>query len=360
MQNIGSETSKGYVLVTGGAGYIGSHTVVELINANYVPIVIDNLNNGYVEALNRIEVITGFRVEFHKIDLMNEVALSQLFDIRPITMVIHFAGYKSVTESVSKPLSYYDNNITGTLNLLKVMQAHNVKNIVFSSSANVYGNAETVPITEDLRHAATNPYGRTKMFVEAILKDQCISDAEWNCILLRYFNPVGAHPSGLIGEDPHDIPNNLVPYITQTAIGKREFLSVFGGDYETPDGTGIRDFIHVVDLARGHIAALDHISKNPGCVAYNLGTGRGYSVLEMVAAIGRAAGKDVPYKIVDRRPGDIGVSYADPSKAQRELGWKAVYNQNDMCEHAWKWQSMNPNGYRDAINNELYGAFRIH
>ncbi|GAM18677.1 hypothetical protein SAMD00019534_018520, partial [Acytostelium subglobosum LB1] len=333
------------ILVTGGAGYIGSHTVVEMIQAGYTPIVIDNLSNSSVESLRRVQLITGHEVEFHEIDLMDEQALTNLFQTRTINMVVHFAGLKSVSESVSKPLKYYDNNITGTLILLKVMERFNVKNIVFSSSANVYGAAQKVPITEDLPHGATNPYGKTKMFIEAILQDTCASDPEWNCILLRYFNPVGAHPSGLIGEDPRDIPNNLVPYITQTAIGRRKVLSVFGGDYETEDGTGVRDYIHVVDLAKGHIAALGHLYTKPGCDAFNLGTGRGYSVLEMVEAIRRASGREVPYQIVDRRPGDVGVSYADPSKALEVLGWKANYNQLDMCEHAWKWQSQNPNGY---------------
>ncbi|EGG22574.1 UDP-glucose 4-epimerase [Cavenderia fasciculata] len=334
-----------YVLVTGGAGYIGSHTVIEMINAGYTPIIIDNLSNSSRESLKRVEQITKKHIEFHECDILDEKGLEEIFETRPITKVIHFAGLKAVGESSSVPLKYYENNITGTLVLLKVMNKFNCKNIVFSSSATVYGDAKTVPIQEDSPLSATNPYGKTKLYIEEILRDLSFSDPQWNCILLRYFNPVGAHPSGLIGEDPRDIPNNLMPYITQTAIGKRKILSIFGNDYNTPDGTGVRDYIHVVDLAKGHIAALNHIAKKPRMVAYNLGTGRGYSVLEMIDAIEKASGKTVPYQVVERRKGDVGNSYADASKAFTELGWKATYNQLDMCAHAWKWQSENPNGY---------------
>ncbi|GAM26172.1 hypothetical protein SAMD00019534_093470 [Acytostelium subglobosum LB1] len=334
-----------YVLVTGGAGYIGSHTVVEMIEAGYTPIIVDNLCNSSRESINRLEQITGKQIEFHELDILDERGLEELFASKHITQVVHFAGLKAVGESTSLPLKYYENNVMGTFILLKVMAKYRCKNIVFSSSATVYGDAKEVPISEDAPLSAVNPYGRTKLHIEGMLQDISAGDSEWNCILLRYFNPAGAHPSGLIGEDPKDIPNNLMPYITQTAIGKRQVLSVYGNDYETPDGTGVRDYIHVVDLAKGHIAALNHLSTKPGCVAYNLGTGRGYSVLEMIAAVEKASGKKINYKIVERRKGDVATSFADPSKALKQLGWSARYNQNDMCEHAWKWQSQNPNGY---------------
>eukprot|EP01133_Synstelium_polycarpum_P011924 gene11924-13892_t len=337
------------VLVTGGAGYIGSHTVIEMIESGYTPVIVDNLSNSSLESLRRVEEITGKQIEFHQVDILDVKGLSAVFEKRNISKVIHFAGLKAVGESSSLPLKYYENNITGTLNLLNVMIKYGVKDIVFSSSATVYGDAQVVPTPEESPLSATNPYGRTKLYIEQILRDLCASDPQWNCILLRYFNPVGAHPSGKIGEDPKDIPNNLMPYITQTAIGKRACLSVYGNDYNTPDGTGVRDYIHVVDLAKGHIAALGHLVKRPGCEAFNLGTGCGYSVLQMVTAIEKASGKTVPYKIVDRRKGDVGSSYADASKALKVLGWKANYNQNDMCAHAWKWQSQNPNGY-EPIN----------
>ncbi|EGG13291.1 hypothetical protein DFA_11052 [Cavenderia fasciculata] len=339
------EPTDDIVLVTGGAGYIGSHTVIEMIESGYTPIIVDNLSNSSQEAVRRVESITGKQIEFHNADIRDERALDQIFESRPIAKVVHFAGLKAVGESSAFPLKYHDNNVSGTVTLLKVMAKHGCKNIVFSSSATVYGDAKTTPIKEDTPLSAVNPYGRTKLFIEEILRDLSASDPEWNCILLRYFNPVGAHPSGLIGEDPKDIPNNLMPYITQTAVGKRDHLSIYGNDYNTVDGTGVRDYIHVVDLAKGHIAALNHIVKKPRCVAYNLGTGRGYSVLEMLSAVEKASSKKIAYKFVDRRKGDVATSYADASKAFRELGWKANYNQEDMCIDSWNWQSKNPNGY---------------
>jgi len=334
-----------YVLVTGGAGYIGSHTVIELIGAGYNVVVLDNLVNSKEESLHRVKKIVGKEIPFEKVDLKDAAGVEKVFQKYNISSVIHFAGLKAVGESVAIPLKYYDNNITGTLILLEIMIKHNVKNIVFSSSATVYGDPKKVPITEDLELHATNPYGRTKLFLEDIFRDLAVSDKTWNIVLLRYFNPVGAHISGTIGEDPNGIPNNLVPYITQVAIGKREFLSVWGGDYTTPDGTGVRDFIHVVDLAKGHIAAVKKLTSNPGCVAYNLGAGKGYSVLQMLEAMRKASGKPIPHKIMPRRPGDVATCYADPSLALKELGWKAEKTIDDMCADSWRWQSNNPNGY---------------
>lgn len=333
------------VLVTGGAGYIGSHTVVELLNNGDDVIVVDNLSNSKKEALDRVEEITGKSVTFYKIDLLDKDGLDDIFASHEIDSVIHFAGYKAVGESVEKPLMYYHNNITGTLNLCEVMQKHGVTDIVFSSSSTVYGDPEEIPVREDFPVSATNPYGRTKLFIEKILEDLHVADSAWNVALLRYFNPVGAHPSGRIGEDPNDIPNNLMPYITQVAVGKLEKLSVFGDDYPTPDGTGVRDYIHVVDLAIGHLKALEKLTSNPGVVIYNLGTGQGYSVLDVVKAFEKASGKEIPYKITDRRPGDIAANYADPTKAREELGWEAQYGLVDMCKHSWNWQSQNPDGY---------------
>ena len=333
------------ILVTGGAGYIGSHTCLELLNNGYEVVVVDNLSNSKEESLKRVQELTGKTLTFHKVDLLDEKALDAVFTGSPVEAVIHFAGLKAVGESVTIPLNYYHNNVTGTLILCEVMSRHNVKNIVFSSSATVYGDPHTVPITEDFPLSATNPYGRTKLMIEEILRDLHVSDREWNVALLRYFNPVGAHHSGRIGEDPNDIPNNLMPYISQVAIGKLSELSVFGNDYPTPDGTGVRDYIHVVDLAMGHLKALEKLTSNPGTVTYNLGTGQGYSVLEMVSAFEKASGKKVPYKIVGRRPGDIASCYADPSFAKEELGWAAEKNLDEMCADAWKWQSTNPNGY---------------
>jgi UDP-glucose 4-epimerase len=332
-------------LITGGAGYIGSHTCVELLEAGYELVVVDNLVNSSVEAIRRVEEITGKPVEFHQVDLLDREALSAVFDRAPVDSVIHFAGLKAVGESVAQPLRYYHNNITGTLILCEVMAAHNVKKLVFSSSATVYGDPSRVPITEDFPLSATNPYGRSKLMIEEILRDLYVSDSTWNIAILRYFNPVGAHKSGRIGEAPNGIPNNLVPYIAQVAVGKLPQLSVYGGDYPTPDGTGVRDYIHVVDLAQGHLAALAKLESNPGVVTYNLGTGRGNSVLEMIAAFEKAAGKPIPYKIVARRPGDIAACYADPAKANRELGWAATRGIDEMCADVWRWQSANPNGY---------------
>lgn len=333
------------ILVTGGAGYIGSHTVLELLEQGEEVVVVDNLSNSSQESLNRVESITGKKVTFYEIDLIDKKQLNEVFEAHNIESVIHFAGYKAVGESVQKPMMYYQNNLDSTLVLCEVMSDHGVKNLVFSSSATVYGDPETVPITEESPLSATNPYGRTKLFIEYILKDLHTSDSSWNIALLRYFNPVGAHKSGLIGEDPNDIPNNLMPYVSQVAVGKLKQLSVFGDDYPTPDGTGVRDYIHVVDLALGHLKAIEKLSSNPGLVIYNLGTGKGTSVLDMVKAFENASGKKVDYKIGPRRSGDIATCYADPAKAESELGWTAKRGIQEMCEDGWKWQSENPNGY---------------
>jgi len=334
------------ILVTGGAGYIGSHTVVELLQAGFEVTVVDNLSNSSPKVLQRIAAICQKEVEFHKVDLCDKPALDELFAKGNFSAVIHFAGLKAVGESVEKPLSYYENNVAGSLNLFRSMAAHSVK-IVFSSSATVYGDPASVPITEDFPLlACTNPYGRTKSMIEDILRDVFVADPKWNIALLRYFNPVGAHESGRIGEDPHGIPNNLMPFVSQVAVGRREHLNVYGGDYDTPDGTGVRDYIHVVDLALGHLAALRSLDR-PACEAVNLGTGNGYSVLDVVRAFEEASGRRVPYNIVDRRPGDIAACYADPSKAKRTLGWEATRDMKKMCEDTWRWQSMNPEGYGD-------------
>ena len=339
------------ILVTGGAGYIGSHTCVELLNAGYEVVIVDNLSNSKLEAVRRLEAIAGKPVEFHQVDLLDEPALDAVFRRGPVEAVIHFAGFKAVGESVAQPLRYYHNNVTGTLVLLKVMGDHGVKDLVFSSSCTVYGDPHTVPVTEDFPLSATNPYGRTKLLIEDILRDLCAADPTWNVILLRYFNPVGAHSSGRIGEDPNGIPNNLVPYIAQVAVGRLQKLSVFGGDYPTHDGTGVRDYIHVVDLALGHLHALhalhalEALPRQPGIATYNLGTGQGYSVLDVVKAFQRACGREIPYQIVARRPGDIAITYADPTKAVRELGWRAERGLDEMCADVWRWQSGNPNGY---------------
>jgi UDP-glucose 4-epimerase len=333
------------ILVTGGAGYIGSHTCVELLGAGYEVVVVDNLSNSKEEALRRVEEIAGKRLEFHKVDLLDEAGLAAVFARSPIEAVVHFAGLKAVGESVAQPWRYYHNNVTGTLVLLKAMETYGVKDIVFSSSCTVYGDPHKVPITEDFPLSNTNPYGRTKLIIEDILRDMYVADTSWNAALLRYFNPVGAHPSGRIGEDPNGIPNNLVPYIAQVAVGRLSKLSVFGGDYPTPDGTGVRDYIHVVDLAIGHIKALEKLRQKPGVVAYNLGTGQGNSVLEVVAAFERACGREIPYQIIARRPGDVALTYADPSKANQELGWRAERDLDEMCADAWHWQFNNPNGY---------------
>ncbi|MFA8344248.1 MAG: UDP-glucose 4-epimerase GalE [Rhodothermaceae bacterium] len=338
--------SKSRILVTGGAGYIGSHTIVQLLEADYEVVVVDNLSNSKVEALTRVEEITEKKVKFYKTDLLNKKALEDVFANEKIDAVIHFAGLKAVGESVEIPLKYYHNNITGTLNLCEVMKKFVVKNLVFSSSATVYGDPHKVPITEDFPLSVTNPYGRTKLMIEEILSDLYKSDDKLNIAVLRYFNPVGAHASGKIGEDPNGIPNNLVPYISQVAVGKREELSVFGGDYKTPDGTGVRDYIHVVDLADGHLKALEKLEQNPGLVTYNLGTGNGYSVLDIIKSYEEASERKVAYKIVERRAGDIAECYADPEKAEKELNWKAVRGIDEMCRDSWNWQKKNPEGYK--------------
>lgn len=334
------------ILVTGGAGYIGSHTCIELINAGYDVVVLDNLYNSSKESLKRVEKIVGKEVKFYEADIRDAKALADIFAAENVDAVIHFAGLKAVGESVAKPLEYYDNNVSGTLVLCDAMRDAGVKNIIFSSSATVYGDPAFIPITEECpKGQCTNPYGWSKSMLEQILTDLNTSDPEWNVVLLRYFNPVGAHKSGTIGEDPKGIPNNLMPYISQVAVGKREFLGVFGDDYNTPDGTGVRDYIHVVDLAIGHVKALKKIQEKAGVCVYNLGTGNGYSVLDMVKAFGKACGKELPYKIMPRRAGDIATCYAAPTKAKEELGWEAVRGLEEMCEDAWRWQSQNPNGY---------------
>lgn len=333
------------ILVTGGAGYIGSHTCLELLKAGYEVVVVDNLSNSKEESLIRVQDLAGKTLAFHKVDLLDKDALKAVFDRASIEAVIHFAGLKAVGESVTIPLHYYHNNVTGTLILCEVMERHGVKNIVFSSSATVYGDPHTVPITEDFPLSPTNPYGRTKWMIEEILRDLHRTDEVWNIALLRYFNPVGAHPSGRIGEDPNGIPNNLLPYIAQVAVGKLRELPVFGNDYPTPDGTGVRDYIHVVDLSVGHLAALSKLTSHPGVVTYNLGTGRGYSVLEMMSAFEKTSGKKIAYNIVGRRAGDIASCYADPSMAKKELDWSADRGIEDMCADSWHWQSSNPNGY---------------
>jgi len=336
------------ILVTGGAGYIGSHTVVELQTAGYDVVVVDNLSNSSEKSLDRVSAITGKPVTFYKADILDRAALEEIFAKEDITACIHFAGLKAVGESVAKPWEYYENNIAGTLTLVDVMRKHNCKNIIFSSSATVYGDPAIIPITEECpKGICTNPYGRTKSMLEQILSDMQKADPEWNVIILRYFNPIGAHKSGTIGENPNGIPNNLMPYITQVAVGKRAELGVFGNDYDTHDGTGVRDYIHVVDLAIGHVKAYEKILKNPGLGIYNLGTGTGYSVLDVVKNFEAATGVKVPYAIKDRRPGDIAACYADASKAKAELGWEAQYGIREMCEDSWRWQSSNPNGYEE-------------
>lgn len=334
------------ILVTGGAGYIGSHTCIELINAGYDVVVLDNLCNSSEKSLERVAQITGKKVPFYKVDLLDREGMDEVFKKESIDSVIHFAGLKAVGESVAKPLEYYHNNITGTLLLCDVMRSHNVKNIIFSSSATVYGDPAFIPITEECpKGVITNPYGQTKSMLEQILSDLHVADPEWNVVLLRYFNPIGAHESGLIGEDPKGIPNNLLPYIAQVAVGKLECLGVFGDDYDTVDGTGVRDYIHVVDLAKGHVKALKKIEDKSGVSVYNLGTGNGYSVLQVVKAFEKACGKTIPYAIKPRRPGDIATCYADAAKAKAELGWEAQFGIERMCADSWRWQSQNPNGY---------------
>uniref|UniRef100_A0A6I8N640 UDP-glucose 4-epimerase n=1 Tax=Ornithorhynchus anatinus TaxID=9258 RepID=A0A6I8N640_ORNAN len=378
------------VLVTGGAGYIGSHTVLELLEAGYVPVVVDNFHNairgegaprcrgggtppplrgtvgrtggrsrrlrlpppgagGVPESLRRVEEVTGRTVEFEEVDVLDGAALRGLFEKHDFAAVIHFAGLKAVGESVQRPLDYYRVNLTGTIQLLETMQAHGVRKLVFSSSATVYGTPRYLPLDEG--HpvgGCTNPYGKSKFFIEEMVRDLCRAEEGWNAVLLRYFNPTGAHPSGRLGEDPQGVPNNLMPYVSQVAVGRREVLSVFGDDYATEDGTGVRDYIHVVDLARGHIAALGKLKENCGCKVYNLGTGTGYSVLQMVEAMERASGKTIPYRVVARRDGDVAVCYADPKLAEEELGWKAAFGLDEMCEDLWRWQKNNPHGFGAA------------
>jgi UDP-glucose 4-epimerase len=333
------------ILVTGGAGYIGSHTSLELLEAGYDVVVVDNLSNARQEALERVQRLTGKRLRFHKADLRSMQAIKDIFREEMIDAVIHFAGLKAVGESMEIPLAYYQNNIGGTNNLLEAMQEFGCRNIVFSSSATVYGAPEKLPLTESSALSAVNPYGRTKLFIEYMLKDLAASNPDWNISILRYFNPVGAHVSGEIGENPLGIPNNLMPYITQVAIGALEELAVFGDDYDTPDGTCIRDYIHVVDLARGHLSALARLEERPGLMIHNLGTGQGYSVLETIHAFEQASGQNVKYRITGRRPGDAPAVYSDPSKAEKELGWKAEHGIEAMCRDAWRWQQKNPRGY---------------
>jgi UDP-glucose 4-epimerase len=334
------------ILVTGGAGYIGSHTCIELLNANHELVVVDNLSNSKVESLRRVERLTGKSLQFYETDLLDSEQMSRVFSANPIDAVVHFAAYKAVGESVEKPLEYYQNNVAGTLELLKVMRQHDCKNLVYSSSCTVYGEPQQVPITEDHPTAAAeSPYGWTKLMTEQVMRDLYASDPDWRFSLLRYFNPAGAHPSGDIGEDPNDIPNNLMPYITQVAVGRLQRLRVFGNDYPTPDGTGVRDYIHVVDLAIAHVAAVEKICSHPGLLTCNLGTGAGSSVLQVIHAFERTTGIEIPYEIVGRRSGDVAAAYADPTKAETELGWKSKFDLDDMCRDAWNWQQKNPSGF---------------
>ncbi len=334
------------ILVTGGSGYIGSHTVLELLNKNYEVVVVDNFSNSSFESIRRVQKITGKTVTFYEADIRDEGKMDEILSAHKIDAVIHFAAFKAVGESCRMPLKYYENNISGTVSLLKVLDKHGVKKIIFSSSATVYGDPERLPLDETCRLSTTNPYGSTKLMMEGIMQDLWKADNEWNIILLRYFNPVGAHESGLIGEDPKGIPNNLMPFVAQVASGKLACINVFGNDYDTPDGTGVRDYIHVVDLALGHIAAIENCNTS-GVHIYNLGTGRGYSVLEMIHAFEKACGKTLPYKICERRPGDIASCYAAPDKAKAELKWEATHGIEEMCASQWKWQSGNPRGYEE-------------
>ena len=334
------------MLVTGGAGYIGSHTCIELLESGHEVVVLDNLGNSSLESLKHVEKITQKSISFHQGDVRDKQILHQIFEQHEIDAVIHFAGLKAVGESVERPIEYYDTNVGGTFILADVMREFGCKTFVFSSSATVYGDPHTVPIKEDFPLSVTNPYGRSKLMIEEFLQDVFVADDSWNIALLRYFNPMGAHKSGLIGEDPNDVPNNLIPYISQVAIGKLAKLSVFGGDYNTPDGTGVRDYIHVVDLAKGHVKALQALESKPQVLIVNLGTGNGYSVLDMIKAFEKVSGKNIPYQVVDRRAGDIAICYADPAYAAKKLGWKAKYGLDEMCKDTWRWQSKNPNGYK--------------
>jgi len=335
------------ILVTGGAGYIASHTDLELLNAGYEVVVIDNFSNSSIESIRRVEKLTGKKIHFYEADILDKEALTDIFSKESIDAVIHFAGLKAVGESCQIPLKYFKNNLSGTITLLEVMEEFNVKKLAFSSSATVYGDPATVPVTEEFPLSVTNPYGRTKLIIEDMLRDLFQSDQSWNIAILRYFNPIGAHESGEIGEDPNGIPNNLVPYIAKVASGALDKIHVFGNDYDTPDGTGVRDYIHVVDLAVGHIKAIEELQENPGLVTYNLGTGVGYSVMDIIHNYEKACGKKLPYVIDSRRPGDIAVTYADPTKARKELGWTAERGIDKMCEDTYRWQSKNPNGYKN-------------
>ncbi|CEN76787.1 UDP-glucose 4-epimerase [[Clostridium] sordellii] len=335
------------VLVTGGVGYIGSHTAIELIGAGRDVVIVDNLSNSNVIVIDRIEELTGVRPKFYQLDVQDRDKLDTVFKENSIDSVVHFAASKAVGESVEKPLEYYSNNLINTLVLLETMREYSVKNFVFSSSATVYGDPETCPILEDFPLSATNPYGRTKLMIEDMLRDICKADKSLNVAILRYFNPVGAHKSGKIGEDPNGIPNNLMPYITKVAIGQLKELRIFGNDYDTSDGTGVRDYIHVVDLANGHVKALNKLEEHPGLVTYNLGTGNGYSVLDVINSFRKASNREIPYKVVDRRAGDVAMYYANPAKAKLELGWEAKYGLDEMCEDSWRWQSLNVNGYEN-------------
>jgi UDP-glucose 4-epimerase len=338
----------GTVLLTGGAGYIGSHTAVELLDAGWSVVVVDNLSNASEVALERVQALADGPLTFAQVDIRDEAGITEVFAAHDIDAVVHFAGLKAVGESVAEPMRYYDNNMLGTITLLKVMAAHGVRDLVFSSSCTVYGDPDEVPVTEAAGRSATNPYGRTKLMIEEMLEDVTAAEEGWRVVLLRYFNPVGAHPSGRIGEDPEGIPNNLMPFVMQVAVGRRDEVGVFGGDYPTPDGTGVRDYIHVVDLAKGHLAALEALPRLGACTPVNLGTGRGSSVLEVIAAAARAVGKDLPYQVVDRRPGDVAATWADPARARELLGWEAELDLDRMCADHWRWQSQNPDGYRSA------------
>ena len=338
----------GKILVTGGTGFIGSHTCVALTNAGYPVVVMDNLSNSKVEAIARIEMITGKHVRFYRTDMRDEADLEQIFEDNKIDAVIHFAGMKAVGESVEKPLEYYENNVSGTLTLLRVMRKYGCRTMIFSSSATVYGSQNPVPYREEMPTSATNPYGYTKVMIEQILRDVCAADPNFTAVALRYFNPIGAHMSGLLGENPNGIPNNLVPYVAQVAVGKREAVQVYGNDYPTPDGTGVRDYIHVCDLASGHVSALRWMNGREGVEVFNLGTGTGSSVLDVIRAFSKACGKELPYVIRERRGGDIAANWCDATKAEREMGWKAQYDLADMCRDSWNWQSRNPNGFADA------------
>ena len=341
------------ILVTGGMGYIGSHTVVELLNLNYEVVVVDNLSNSSILVKDRIKKITNKDFKFYNVDVTDKESLKKVFEENKIDSIIHFAAFKAVGESVEKPLEYYENNLVGALVVFELMKEFNVNNFVFSSSATVYGKPKSCPIKEDFSLSTTNPYGATKLMIEDIMRDLSKADKNLNLVILRYFNPIGAHESGLIGEDPNDIPNNLMPYITKVAVGQLNELSVFGDDYDTKDGTGVRDYIHVVDLAKGHVASIKKLEENPGLLTYNLGTGEGYSVLDLVKAFEKVNNIKIPYKIIDRRPGDIDMCYADPTKAFDELGWKAEFGIERMCEDSWTWQSNNPNGYEEYELDEV-------